>query len=1391
MKKLVVVVAAAIALSAWANVYDDVIWWFNGPIDNDGDGVVDTGDVVDLLHGGNLSDSSHKGTPQRTSYIQSGSVSTHYFSRTLPYLHFEDSTGNKGAWIQLNNQINAVHKRGTAFSGVFRFRWDGNSNNGSAWLFNLGQTSSDGGFLLGVNAGYVRVYPGESQYISSLPVAKNTWYDLGLSVTKLAEGGCRLRFVLVKADGTTINFTKDYAAIVNLPNSNVNWRLATEGGAQDKKYFTGDVQQVAFWDRELSDAELIEAFDYQPPMPDAAGVSNASGAEFGGGAAASATFGTSAWKDYPSSLVKGSNASLTFTADAEPCAYALRVKSASGAATLKATAGGQEVTAEIAAGGTAELVLPRTAFTAGAANTITLTRTDDGGTFTPDTFALVRQAKFIDEPISYTDDAVVTTPLALSAADHLQPIDVAEGKTVVYSGVISGDGGILKTGLGTLKFAVNNTFGGGVTVAAGRILSDDTALTTPFGTGTVTVRQNGTGVCQAAVAGTLANAFVFIGSSTEAFPGLHFADVTTLNGTVDATEDLWMTTAWNDTARYADTERISLKGKFTVVGTLALAPHCKVKFYKTIACDTLDLRWAANSATADGGNPGAVVLASCGDKTPPEGNGIACPMRKVKIDQTRVIQGGANVFGGLNTAPYGMAELEWTGLHKTGGSIDMANIKMGLGKVITPLTAADDETSMTIFSMQTSNTPFLNFYETPSSTLYLRFVGNMIVQLATPGSTITFANRHHRCKQFYAAGAKGGFTGSTRFDVPVEFRATLNGSGWTFDGMTDSEALRRVTAISMIGYGFATFDSVAFASLPQDYSLELTSGTGGDATYTLPSADSVLKVKRFNDRTHEREPGKWVDTSPHNENVLCAYIKPLGAQIWVAVADATAASGTLTWDSADEVWKDGDGQPVTDTSFARYETARCAFSDADGAATATLTDTFFAQDLDLTTTGGGVKTLAGVTGSRVQVKGDLTLSGGADYVFKPKMELAQAKTFALGSERSLAFDGGLSLTGTNVIESGTVSVSGALDGAIFVKGGATLALNGSVFSKNEQPIIMETKSTSPVSCLLLNGVTLEKPVVLGSMAAMGTFTLDATGDQSVTNVFVGMVKDIGTTTVSVREGYAYEFRSAEFAGKHEFINIGRSTAAETTVVCGGDVKQGLRTVDGYLNVRDSVRLVLDCSGLESRVICAVDPKSVADFRHDDVLKSQYLGRSNMGDAILLDSGNGMFDLNRTWQCCNALQGNAISKIRGDVGSAIEICLGSDKSCAAAFEGAASLVMNGTGKQSLTGVSTSTGALVVRQGTLELGANANWANASQVVLEGGTLSVLNRKAFGFDTTELILAGGQISGHVKFGSGKVKTADGTVLEDGVYGPESGWVAEGGSVTVGTMGMMIIVQ
>ena len=107
------------------------------------------------------------------------------------------------------------------------------------------------------------------------------------------------------------------------------------------------------------------------------------------------------------------------------------------------------------------------------------------------------------------------------------------------------------------------------------------------------------------------------------------------------------------------------------------------------------------------------------------------------------------------------------------------------------------------------------------------------------------------------------------------------------------------------------------------------------------------------------------------------------------------------------------------------------------------------------------------------------------------------------------------------------------------------------------------------------------------------------------------------------------------------------------------------------------------------------------------------------------------------------------------------------------------------------MSTSTGALIVKQGTLELGANASWANASQVVLEGGTLSVLNRKAFGFDTTELILAGGQISGHVKFGSGKVKTADGTVLEDGVYGPEFGWVAEGGSVTVGTMGMMINVR
>ena len=1381
MKKLVVVVAAAIALSAWANVYDDVIWWCNGPVDRNGDGVLQQGEVVDLLHGGVPNDASHKGSMNRTSYISSETVTTPAFSRTLPCLKFEDSDANLGAWIDIGSQINAVYtQKAQAITSHVRFKWDGTSRN-TAWLLYIGDA-----VRLGVNSTGVRFYPGENT--SALPVTANTWYDIGFVLTKLATGGCNVRIILRKADGTTYRFSRDYASL-DTPAANTNWRIATEVGAKDQKYFTGLIQQIAFWKRGLNDAELLEAFDYQPPMPDEAGVANASGAEFGGGAAATTTFGSSAWKDYPATLVRGSTASFTFTADAAPCVYALRVKSASGAATLKATAGGQEATAEIAAGGTVDLVFPKTAFTAGAANTITLTRIDDGGTFTPDSFTLVRQAKFSDDPIVYTADATVTSPLAI-AADHVQPIDVAEGKTVVYTGVISGDGALLKTGLGTLKFAADNTFTGGATVEAGRILCDDAALTTPFGTGTVTVRQSGTGVCQAAVAGTLANDFVFTGASTEAFPGLHFANTTTLNGTVDAARDLWMTTAWDDTVRSADTVQVTLKGQVTVPGTLALAPHCRVKFNKTIACDTLNLCWAPNSAAVDGGNPGAVVLASCGDKTPPEGNGIACPMRKVLIDQTRVVQGGINIFGGRNSAPWGFAELEWTGLHKTGGSIDMAGGKMGLGRVVTPVTTADDETSMTILNSVRSsgNAPFLNFYDTPTSTNYLRCVGDINVQLATSGSTITFANRRHRSSTFRAAASRGCVTGSARFDVPVKFLVPLNGSGWTFAGMTDPEALRKVTEINMSGYGFATFDSVAFASLPQDYSLELTSGSGGNATYTFPSADSVLKVKRFNDRTHEREPGKWVDTSPHNENVLCAYIKPLGAQIWVAVDEATEASGSLTWDAAAEVWKDGDGTAVTDTSVARYATVTCAFSGADGAATATLPDTLFAQDLDLSTTGGGVKTLAGAAGSRVQVKGELTLSNGADYVFKPKMELDQAKTFALGAERSLAFDGGLSLTGTgtNVVESGTVSVSGALDGAIFVKGGATLALNGAVSSADTQPIIMETRATEPVSRLLLNGVTLDKPLSLGTVSSAGVFVIDATGDTAVTNVFAGRITDSGSTTMALREGYTYELRSAAFAGKHEFHNIGRTTAEETTAICREGVTQPLRGGDGYLNVRDSVRLVLDCSGLGSRTICAVDGVSILDFRRNDVWGGSYV----TGDRAGILDVRGTAFLNKTHQWCGTLRDNlAGGRIHGEVGSAIEVCYGNNTVFAGAFEGAASLVMNGVGKQSLTGVSTSTGSLIVRQGTLELGASASWANASQVVLEGGTLSVLNRDAFGFDATELVLAGGQISGRVRFGSGNVKTADGRVLPNGVYGPASGWVAEGGSVTVGTVGLTII--
>ena len=203
-----------------------------------------------------------------------------------------------------------------------------------------------------------------------------------------------------------------------------------------------------------------------------------------------------------------------------------------------------------------------------------------------------------------TDDLTLTSTLTLNVPD---------GETWTYSGVISGSSGIVKNGGGTLCLTGANTFTGGITVNEGT-LDTSSATSSGWGTGTVTVNSTGTKVCRVVIRNTEVAPLAFTGPTTDQYEGIYVEEssdgCSELNGAITAAGDLYIKTYGSDTAAMMNTKRLTVGGTVTVTspGRLALAPHCRVDFSGLVTADVLEGYWTANSATADGGNPGIISL---------------------------------------------------------------------------------------------------------------------------------------------------------------------------------------------------------------------------------------------------------------------------------------------------------------------------------------------------------------------------------------------------------------------------------------------------------------------------------------------------------------------------------------------------------------------------------------------------------------------------------------------------------------------------------------------------------------------------------------------------------------------------------------------------------------
>jgi RHS repeat-associated protein len=155
-----------------------------------------------------------------------------------------------------------------------------------------------------------------------------------------------------------------------------------------------------------------------------------------------------------------------------------------------------------------------------------------------------------------------TGAVAISAARTL----TTTGGTLTVGGVISGAFALTTAGAGTLIFAGANTFTGGATIGAGKLLANNTAGSAT-GTGTVTVSSGGTLGGSGSVSGA-----VNVGSGGTLVPGSGSGTGILSTGALTLSSGASLSSVVNGTTLGTGYDQVNVTGNATVTGsTLSLS----------------------------------------------------------------------------------------------------------------------------------------------------------------------------------------------------------------------------------------------------------------------------------------------------------------------------------------------------------------------------------------------------------------------------------------------------------------------------------------------------------------------------------------------------------------------------------------------------------------------------------------------------------------------------------------------------------------------------------------------------------------------------------------------------------------------------------------------------
>ncbi len=427
------VLAACSALGA--DVYRDAVFWFRGGKDANGDGLLNTSTSnKEFFNELKAADPNHASqTCIARGYADGIALETEpvvfpcqpnvtqdlqciRFKQELHLVDNGDGSITTNAWPnQLDLPVGNLIT-GEQYACVIRLRRDGSFipnrtedllalgyNNPIGWLLRFTGSDTSG-------TRYITVYVKDSATWeigdTSMVVATNEWMDIGMSVSKLANGKTKVRLALARA-GTPVMFNSFTAPVsqsfnsytssnaraawrlgaqTRSANSQLQWTSLTNGTYRYSAYpFRGSVQQLAYWNRPLSDDELYEAFGMPRPNLMQVGVGNGGSDEFGAArTGVTQAFNASAQtlRDRTSVLAPDDEWTVNFTVNAQEAGMAQFLTFASttnsSSCLVRAAVNGTPLGSKIVpAGGASSWFVPGSAMQAGA-NVVTLKRVDAG-----------------------------------------------------------------------------------------------------------------------------------------------------------------------------------------------------------------------------------------------------------------------------------------------------------------------------------------------------------------------------------------------------------------------------------------------------------------------------------------------------------------------------------------------------------------------------------------------------------------------------------------------------------------------------------------------------------------------------------------------------------------------------------------------------------------------------------------------------------------------------------------------------------------------------------------------------------------------------------------------------------------------------------------------------